>query len=200
MLDPTRHRQGRTVRTNCPAHVNLNRLGASERFYITFIDNEHNHPPIIPQGGRAQRPPLVAQRELISRLAQLQRMDRNLAGDIARQELADFRLEDRQVTNIMNQARAAGRDNVHRLGGDFMSVLKRLQDLNKEGEGWYVDFRINNDGIITSLFWASPEQRRLALLHNDIVLNDSAHNRNRYQMPLNIGIAIDEFGRSVNIW
>ena len=200
ILDPTRHRQGRTVRTNCNAHVNLNRIGNTEAFRLSTVDNEHNHPPVIPEGGRAQRPPLPAERELISRLAHLHRMDRNLASDIARQELAKFGLEDRQVSNIMNHARAAGRDDVRRLGGDFMTLLKCLQDLNSDGEGWYVDFRINDEGIVTSLFWASPTQRELAQRHPDVLLNDNAFNRNRYQMPLNIGIGIDEYGHSINLW
>ena len=199
-VDPANHCEGHTIRTRCSAHMNLNRVGRSDAFIITLLDLEHNHPPNIPEGGRVQRPPTEAGCELVSRLAHLARMDRRLAGDLAKHAIDDFHLEPRQISNIMDRARAQARDDVARLGGDFSTLFRRLHELNLEGEGWFVDYRQDSDGTITALFWASPEQVQLAQRYHDILLNDNAFNRNQYDMPLNIGIGIGQDASSVNLW
>ena len=199
-VDPTNHRKGKTARTQCSAHINLNRVGASERFMISLIDDSHNHEPPIPVGGRAQRAPLPTEREAIKGLSKIPRMNRTLASDILRQQVPGSHLEPRQIGNVLSQAHQRATDDIRRLGGDFMAVLQQLHNLNNRGEGWYFDYLTDSNGTIEALFWASPDQVKLARRWSDVIGNDSSYNRNQYGMGLNIGVGIDEFGDSVNLW
>ena len=109
-------------------------------------------------------------------------------------------LEARQITNIINQARKNAREDVERLGGDVNAVLTDLRQRNEAGEGWSYHIRLDDSQTLVALWWQSNAQARLGKRYSDILLNDNSYNRNQYGYPLNIGIAIDGFGVSRNIW
>jgi hypothetical protein len=56
-IDPANHRQGKSNKTDCKAHVNIIRDPETEQWKLSIAVWVHNHEPEIPQGGNAIRPP-----------------------------------------------------------------------------------------------------------------------------------------------
>ena len=81
-----------------------------------------------------------------------------------------------------------------------MTILQRLHTMNNNGEGWFFEYLTNDDGTISAIFWASPEQVKLTQCYHDLLGTDGSYNRNRSGMTLNVGIGIDGFGDSINLW
>ncbi|KAF9486722.1 hypothetical protein BDN71DRAFT_1514698 [Pleurotus eryngii] len=50
-IDPSDCRTGNSIRTNCSAHVNVNRVGKTSIWHITTVDLQHNHDWELPEGG-----------------------------------------------------------------------------------------------------------------------------------------------------
>ncbi|KIO25451.1 hypothetical protein M407DRAFT_25261 [Tulasnella calospora MUT 4182] len=61
--------KGKTNRTGCKAHVNINRVQGSSDYHVTTIDNNHNHPRVLAVGGKAQRPPSAAHKSIVAKYA-----------------------------------------------------------------------------------------------------------------------------------
>ncbi|KAF8876527.1 hypothetical protein CPB84DRAFT_1852938 [Gymnopilus junonius] len=68
-IDPSDHREGKSIRTGCKAHVNVNRISASNMWHITLINWDHNHSPAIPDGAPIHCHPTIEQRQIVSGLA-----------------------------------------------------------------------------------------------------------------------------------
>ncbi|KAJ7205782.1 hypothetical protein GGX14DRAFT_397480 [Mycena pura] len=250
-IDPSDHRAGRTIRTNCCAHVNLASV-AGGGWHVTVIDWTHNHPPQVPHqsdavGGRIPRPPTQDQRDLVSRYATSGNFTRGHLSHILRSRFPDNVLEPRQISNLINAARREATDQVNALGGDVQSVLTRLRELKEEDPRWDWDvprgcqfsknaYRVEkfffdlldppsppslalsgscfddikrsrvfevlqyHNQVVTALWWQSPTQAELSRRFYDVLINDNTYCRNQYGYPLNIGIAIDNFGSTRNVW
>jgi hypothetical protein len=127
-IDPSDHQVGRTIRTNCSAHVNLTVVpGGGWHIYWT-----HNHPAQVPVGGHIPHPPTQDQRELVSQYAASGNFTRSHLSHILRARFPDRILEPRQISNLLNAARKEANDEIVALGGDFQSVLIRLRELKEE--------------------------------------------------------------------
>lgn len=42
-LDPSDLRRGRSMKTSCTAHINVNRIDAGMLWHLTVVDRSHNH-------------------------------------------------------------------------------------------------------------------------------------------------------------
>lgn len=199
-IDPADHRRGKSVRTDCTARVNINRVGASDLWTITTVDLKHNHARTIPPGATALRPPSTQERELVEHYANDHTFTRRHISGIVQRSLPDSNLDARQLTNIIHGAQSKARAAVIALGGDFHAVQAALVKYKEDDPRWTYYLLIDDDGKVTALFWQSPEQIRLAQAFGDVLLTDNAANRNQYQFSLNIGIAIDGSRNSRNIW
>lgn len=67
-IDPSDHRQGKSMKTGCTVHVNILCDGPG-LFCVSLVDFTHNHDHSIPSGGVAARPPTSSQQEFISKLS-----------------------------------------------------------------------------------------------------------------------------------
>ncbi|KAF8577471.1 hypothetical protein K439DRAFT_1533343 [Ramaria rubella] len=105
-----------------------------------------------------------------------------------------------QITNAINNACARAWADVEQLGGNFASIINNLQQKVANGEVWTYSLKLDDNGKVVGLWWQSPEQAALSCPYSDILINDNAANRNQYGYPLNIGIVIDNFGNSQNVW
>ncbi|KAJ3883960.1 hypothetical protein GG344DRAFT_25445, partial [Lentinula edodes] len=121
-IDPFDHRAGRTVKTDCGAHVNLCRHGSLWR--ITLVDWKHNHGRYIPVGGTASRPPTQNQSEAVSQLTTSNnvKFSRSQIAEVLKAQSIDHPLEPRQISNLINTARRAARSEVALLGGDVSTI------------------------------------------------------------------------------
>ena len=43
-IDPADHRCGKTIKTGCSAHVNINLIASSSLYHVTLTHWDHNHP------------------------------------------------------------------------------------------------------------------------------------------------------------
>ncbi|KAG9028241.1 hypothetical protein FS837_003939 [Tulasnella sp. UAMH 9824] len=105
-IHPGNRRRGKTIRTECMAHVNINQVTGSTHYYLSLVDTEHNHPPVIPVGGTAQRPPTARQRKIVSTYSTDGSFSRRQIKQLLRNQCSDHPLEDRQITNLINQSQA----------------------------------------------------------------------------------------------
>ncbi|KAJ7211729.1 hypothetical protein GGX14DRAFT_314634, partial [Mycena pura] len=121
-IDPSDHRAGRTLRTNCSAHVNLS-VVAGGGWHVTLVNWEHNHAPEIPVGGNLPRPPTAEERELVVQYATASNFTRAHLSHILKSRFPGHVLEPKQVSNMMNAARAEATRAVDALGGDIQSVF-----------------------------------------------------------------------------
>lgn len=69
MIDPADHRRGKTIKTECFAHVNINHIANSSLYHVTLTHWDHNHPREIPEGAPVRRKPTAAEKVEISNLA-----------------------------------------------------------------------------------------------------------------------------------
>lgn len=199
-IDPSEFRKGKSIKTDCFAHWNVNRLQDSGVWHVTLVDNHHNHDRDIPAGGFATRPPTNAQRNLVSTLAIDPTFTRSHLSKALKEQNPDHPLEARQISNMIDKVRREGREEVRALGGDIPAVISALQEKIRNGEAWTFHMQFDENGTVTSLWWQSPEQAKLSRRYSDILINDNTYNRNQYQYPLDIGIALDNSSMSRNIW
>ncbi|EDR00234.1 uncharacterized protein LACBIDRAFT_314598 [Laccaria bicolor S238N-H82] len=69
IIDPSDHRCGKTIKTECFAHVNVNHIASSSLYHITLMHWDHNHAREIPEGGPVQCLVTTMEKIEISQLA-----------------------------------------------------------------------------------------------------------------------------------
>ena len=123
-IDPLDHCQGKTIKTECFAHVNVNHMQGG-LWHITTVAWEHNHQREVPVGGIVSRPPTQAQRELVAKFSD-PTFSRGTLKTILAEHFPTHILEPRQITNLLNDARREARAAVTALGGDASAILNSL--------------------------------------------------------------------------
>ena len=198
-IDPADHRHGKTIKTECFAHVNVNRITNSSLYHITLTNWDHNHTREIPEGGPIRRNPTTAEKLAISQLAtsSSQNFTRGQIMAVLKSHTAGSSsdLEPRQITNIANKARSKARAEVDHLGGDFAAIIASLEEMS-----WLRYLKLDENQVVTGIWWQSPLQGELCRRYGDILINDNTYARNQNGYPLNIGIIIDGHGCSRNAW
>ena len=199
-IDPSDHRKGKSIKTNCMAHVNVNQIRHSSLWHVTFTNWNHNHEREIPIGGSIRRPATQEQRKLVTELA-------TSAGNFSRKQISNIlsnrfsqTLEPRQIGNIATKARQEARAAVASLGGDIPAIIASLQKNTEDEHGWKYHLKLNDSQTVTGVWWQSPLQADLTKRFGDILINDNTYNRNNIGYPLNIGVVIDNTGSSRNAW
>ncbi|KAG2093763.1 uncharacterized protein F5147DRAFT_585265, partial [Suillus discolor] len=104
-IDHSDHRRGKTIKTGCNAHVNLNLICGSTLWQVTLTNWDHNHPREIPPGGTIVRPPTTAQHQVVSEFATSNGFQRQHISTILANCFTDHPLEPKQVSNMINNAR-----------------------------------------------------------------------------------------------
>lgn len=198
-IDPADYRHGKTIKTECLAHVNVNRIANSSLYHITLTHWDHNHAREIPKGAPVRRNPTKLEKASISQLAtsSTQTFTRGQIAAVLKSQVhgSPNVLEPRQISNIINDARSKARAEVNVLGGDFAAIIASLEE-----KGWLRFLKLNEDQVVTGIWWQSPLQGELCQRYGDILINDNTYARNQNGYPLNIGIIIDGHGCSRNGW
>ena len=187
-VDPSDLRHGRSIRTSCTAHINVNRIH-SDLWHLTTVDCSHNHDREVPVGGSAP------QQELVSTLS-MEKFSCTQLSKILQQQLPGNPLELSQVSTIMNKACFDAQQEVAAMGGDIPAILKYIRERLSEGQDWRYDILLNTQQKVTGIWWMSPVQVKLACRYWDLLLNDDSYNRNLYGYPTNIGIVVAGDGMS----
>jgi hypothetical protein len=198
-IDPADHREGKTIKKGCMAHLNLNICDNGE-WRITLIDFVHNHPPTDSPDSPPTRLPTEQERELIATLATNRKFTRDRINALVDALSPDNPLQPKQISNLINDARAAQRNIVRFNGGDIASVQSLVDSYRFTDPRWVFNIKMDVDSVATAFFWMSPTQVELARRFNDILITDNAANRNQYKWALAVGVIIDNFGHSRNVY
>jgi hypothetical protein len=92
------------------------------------------------------------------------------------------------------------RNSVQNIGGDFVAIVAKLNELKSADHRWVFHVDIDeHTHQFQRLFWMSPTQVSLAQRFSDVIINDIAMLRNQYGLPLNVFVVIDQFYCSRNI-
>ncbi|KAF8578060.1 hypothetical protein K439DRAFT_1621609 [Ramaria rubella] len=199
-IDPQDHREGRTVKCGCMVHYNLTAILGTSMWTLSFATYNHNHDRMLAVVGRTPHPASKAQCKVIETYATKPSFTHQNIKSVLTKEFPDQPLDSHQITNAINNACARAWADVEQLGGDFASIINNLQQKVANGEVWTHSLKLDDNGKVVGLWWQSPEQAALSHRYSDILINDNAANHNQYGYPLNIGIVIDNFGNSRNVW
>src|SRR5690349_7871491 len=79
----------------------------------------------------------------------------------------------------------------------FRSELyKLLQDKARKDKEWYFATELDAEGRLQRIFWMSPSQRSLYRRYRDVVLSDNTFKTNRFGMPFNAIVIVDNSGKN----
>lgn len=79
-------------------------------------------------------------------------------------------LESQQISNIINDARSKARAEVNDLGGDFAAIVASLEE-----KTWLHYLKLDEDQVVTGIWWQSPLQGELCRRYGDILINDNTY-------------------------
>lgn len=200
-IDPSDHREGKSARCNCMAHANINHCQLTDMWRITHVDWNHSHPPQLPEGGTARARPTEEQKAIIQQFATGPRhYSRAQTADILAAQAKGPKLELRQIGSLMTAHRREAREETRALGGDFAAIIASLEAKSLDDPGWFYRILMDSTSVVTGLFWQSPTQVELGKRYGDVLINDACYGRNNIGYPLNIGIVIDGFCKSRNVF
>lgn len=205
-LDPSEYCTSKTNQTGCMAFVNLCRISVSNSWRVTKLDWVHNHDPEVPPSGKAPRRATKQEKQTISQLAtsnSQQFLRAHIAVALQAQNTDNPKfsvLEPRQINNLINNAQREAHEEINSHGGNIQAIIDSLNAKNLESPGWAYHLKLNENSIMTGIWWQSPMQADLAKRYGDVLINDNTYNWNNTGYPLNIGIIIDGHGHSHNIW
>ncbi len=158
-------------------------------------------PREVPENCPIPRRPDAKQREAISALAVSteSRFNRSQLAEVLVAQTG-YAPQPRQISNIINQARRASRDKVNEFGGDIHAIVASLEQKMLDEPGLTYRLKIDEDRNVTGIWWQYPQQANLARRYHDVLINDNTYGRNNSAMALNIGVVIDGYNASRNIW
>lgn len=200
-IDPANRRRGKSNKTDCKAHANIIHDSQTEQWQLSVANWAHNHEPEIPMGGNLSRPATKEIQAAISTIALSTNISRSDISKLVKQYPGydtKHPLEPRQIGNIMNTARREARERIIALGGDVNAIATCLRE--RANQGWRSQLQIDDNQVVTAIWWQGPLQVDLTRRYSDILIYDDTYNRNNCGYPLGIGIGIDSHGKSRNLW
>jgi len=199
-IDPSDHRKGKSIKTNCMAHVNVNQIQHSTLWHVTLANWDHNHEWEIPVGSTIHCPATLEQRKVVVELA-------TSSGNFSWKQISGVlvsqfseTLEPRKIGNIITKAQQEAREAIALLGGDIAAIIASLQKKIDKEHGWKYHLKLNDSQTVTGIWWQSLLQAKLMKCFSDILVNDKMYNQNNSGYPLNIGVVIDNTGTLCNAW
>lgn len=204
-LDPSQHREGKSAKTDCPAHVNVNYNKTLGSWRMTTCNLDHNHPPALPTGAKPRVPASTKQKDIICNLAtnHHQSFTRSQVAEVLLLSAPDEQeLEPRKIGALITRHRAEARNAIKSQGGDCAVIAKDLRAKHAEDPRWRYEISISPDGsgVVDGVFWQSPLQVELSDRYGDVLVFDSSYKQNDVEYPLSIRIVIDGFCASCNVF
>jgi hypothetical protein len=197
-IDPADLRTGKTKRCKCSARVNI-RFLPSGMYSFTSLDLTHNHPAPLADNLPAYKPPSQQQKEMVQELSSIKTLARREIHTLLAARFPEHPLTLRQVTNLLNEAKRKSRTQTN-ISGDINAVVEKLMQLKEANHRWVVHVQINETTRqFEKLFWMSPQQVELGERFSDVVINDITLMRNKYNLPLNLWVVIDQFFGTRNL-
>lgn len=189
-IDPSDHRKSKTIRKICSARVNIRR-NAGGFYRYTSVDLNHNHPALIDGELPVFNPPTEDQKALVQELVSLKNLKRRDIYVLLQSHFPEHPLNMKQISNLLDAAKRSVRDRVNDVGGDMVALVAFLMKKKEEDPRWVVFVEVDGENRFHRLFFMSPTQRDLLTRFSDVIINDVALMRNKYNLPLNNWVVID---------
>eukprot|EP00904_Undaria_pinnatifida_P004777 jgi/Undpi1/142/HiC_scaffold_1.g00141.m1 len=181
-----KRRRSSSGRTGCDCKINVRwPAQSSDSKYprITTMHLEHNH-DVDREAVNAKEAQLGAlstpMMETSAKLTDAGMQPSDQA--VVLEALHDRAVNPKVMQNAVSQHRQGGRES------DAQDFLKKVRECTKDG-GVY-DVKLEN-GRLTHCFWMTAEQISLATRYGSVLLYDDTAVKNRYRLPLGLGVVID---------
>jgi hypothetical protein len=92
----------------------------------------------------------------------------------------------------MDDAKRQACNSVDHLGGDLVAIVNKLTKLKNADDGWVFHIKLNNKHQFEGLFWMLPNQVKLSH-YSDVIINNITLLRNKYGIPINVFVVINQF-------
>ncbi|WOH15032.1 hypothetical protein DCAR_0934565 [Daucus carota subsp. sativus] len=171
-------------RTKCKARISVVHRVKTDKWEITTVELEHNHPMVTPdkvQFMQRSRNIGPVARSLIETLNKsgigpskvLKVMGEALGG------LENVGFTNQDIRNVLRNIRRQVFD-----GGDAMSGLALLEELKGNNFGkFFYRFDMDGENRVKALVWVDPRSANAYKNFGDVVTFDSTYRTNRYCMP-----------------
>ncbi|RYC62617.1 hypothetical protein CHU98_g3607 [Xylaria longipes] len=160
-------------KTNCPFSAVAKLKNNTWCFEVA--EGRHNHPPSSsPRDHIQHRAKTEIHREIMKQGVDHQRNDRQILQDLRTADPGCL-LTLKDVNNHV----AAQRRNAKKVPGEASQVLVMLRDTP---DIWHVP--LITQGVLSGLFWAPIWSQQMWQRHADVLVMDSTHRVNKYNMPL----------------
>lgn len=193
-LDPSKQRNSRSGRINCPFHINVRSPDwVAPAWYISTIVSEHNHP---------LKAPILASRRKTRMTHEMHAKVQNIGGRISVDDFLNVlhdafperELDRRKVANAIQKARRLkGALLENSESAQLISILNGKKESDPE---WFFKVDRDQENRLRRVFWMNPTQRLQYYRYRDVVVNDNTSNTNRFGMYFNAMVVVDADGRS----
>ncbi|GJJ76621.1 zinc finger SWIM domain-containing protein 3 [Entomortierella parvispora] len=193
-VDPDKHRNCTSSRECCPCQIVVRSpRELFPRWRITSLVTDHCHElkkcDILESNQRDKR--LSAEMlQLITTHAG--KCDPKFIVYMLQHEWPDKAFDLRTVANAIQKAK----NSAHIGGSEAAELHKILQDKTRNDKDWFFATDLDENGRLRRMFWMSPSQRYLYRRYRDVVISDNTYKTNRFGMPLNVIVIIDNAGKS----
>ena len=165
-----------------------------------MVDLTHNHPAHLTDNLPVYKPPSEDQKRYVKELAPIANLTRRDVRVLLTANFPEHPLTLSQVSNLINGQKRLAREVVDDNGGDMLSMVTLLMRLKQEDDRWVVHVEVDEDtNRFRRAFIQSPKQVERLAQHDDVIINDVALMRNKYNVPLNTWVIINHRNKTETI-
>jgi hypothetical protein len=194
-VDPDVHRNKVSKRTGCPFQVIVRSPQMIAPFWhITTVNATHNDHVFNLATLEFNRHNKQISAMVYDKIASFEgRFDLDQVIYLLGKDWPGKAFHRRTVANAIQRAKIQAVRNEYSEAAELFQIL---QDKARKDNDWFISTELDNQGRLLRIFWMSPSQRSLYRRYRDVVLNDSTYKTNRFHMPLNVFVIVDNDGKS----
>jgi hypothetical protein len=189
--DISLHRDGTTIKTNCPWKASFYFGKTRPDIHLTNLNDIHNHqcdPVTIDLAPKNQRFPQVVT-EKIEHYTINGHLNAGQQYDLLLKEFPQYPIRKKNLYNAIQKFRGV---RIHDESDAAMMYSYLLEQRNEDPD-FIVTARLEgSSNELTGIFWMTSQQRNeLWPKYHDVIIHDNTAKTNRYEMALSLFVGID---------
>jgi hypothetical protein len=100
---------------------------------------------------------------------------------------------------MLNKARREANEKIEELGGGHSVFFACLREQKLEDPRWDWDVKLDENNVVTAIWWQSPTQVELTRRFYDVLINNNTYCHDQYGYPLNLGVSFNEIPRTSHL-